>query len=617
MGQVHGGPGHWVRLGGWLVLAVAVLAACLPARSRAADILGCRFSDAAELVRLTRLPGYRLLDITDNFAAGLGNYCAPPVPVENLPRHLINALVTSEDRRFYEHGGIDWQGVLRAVVVNAQSGSLRQGGSTLTQQVLKNTCFRDDDGVVRKLKELLSVRKLEHALDKDAILEVYLNSIPFGGTGVAIRGIQAAARVYFGKYAQELTPLESAVLVQLIPAPNRYNPHVAPKLARERAVRLLDRMVEAGRLSPALARKGKGQALKLAPAVTGLPGFYPSGPQLGWLAQWARRESERLVGRPEGVVTLATTLRPRIQRAAERALGDVLRRHGQAAQVDQGAVVVLSYTGDVLAMVGGRDFRALQWNNATQARRQPGSAFKPFVYLAALERGLAPADTVQDKPLELRATTIRNDDEIYRGRISLGRALAVSSNPAAVRLAIGHVGEIAGVAKRLGIESPLTREVGLALGDSEVTLLELTAACAAIANGGRKVVPSILRSVRDNLDQMIWCREPARYDRVIELAHDAAIKGMLQLAVTEGTGRRADPGFPAFGKTGTTNDSRDAWFIGFTSRFVVGVWMGNEDSSPTRGIVGGGLPAEVWRRTVVEAHREPVVPAVGCPASRA
>ncbi len=595
-----------------LLAALAQGLAAPPAA--AANILGCEFADAADLVRRTRLTGTRILDIKDRFVAGLGNYYAPLVPYAKLPRHLIDAVVVSEDQRFFEHDGIDWRGVLRAMLENARAGAIRQGGSTLTQQTLKNTCFRDDDDLLRKVKEVLSAAEIEGALGKREVLEVYLNSVPFGGDRVVVHGVQAAARVYFGKYAEELTVLEAAVLAQLLPAPNRYNPHKAPELARERALALIQRMVRAGRLPAAAELVAQRQELRIAPSISGLPGYFASGPQLAWYALWARDEARRTVGPQAGVLTVATTLRPGIQAAAERALGQALRRHGQEHAIGQGAVVVLSHAGDVLAMVGGRDFRTLEWNNATQARRQPGSAFKPFVWAAALERGLAPSSRVLDRPIELGGVTIGNHDGRYRGEVTLGTALAWSSNPAAVRLARGHVPQIVELAHRLGIVSPLGTDAGIALGTSEVTLLELSAAYATIGNGGRRVTPSALRLVRDNDDRIVWCRRPPERPRVLRAEHAEALALMLRQAVRDGTGRQADPGFPAAGKTGTTNDNRDAWFVGFTDRFVVGVWLGNEKPVPMKGVSGGGLPARIWREIVRAAHEEPVIRPAGCPA---
>ena len=601
---------HAMRAGLAALLLTFAATVLPPAPARGADILGCSFDDAAGLVRQTRRPGFRILDARGGFVAGLRNYYAPPVPVGKLPRHLLDALVTSEDRRFFEHDGIDPLGLLRAAVADVRAMAFEQGGSTLTQQALKNTCFQDDPALVRKLKELVTARDLEAALSKRDILEVYLNSIFFGGTRAGIWGVQAAARVYFDKYAEALTPLESAVLVQLVPAPNRFNPHVAPAAARERALLLLDRMVEQKRLSAKAAKLAKSQKLVLTKPATGLPGYYGGTVQRGWFAQWARSETERLAGKRAGIVTARTTLSPEIQTIAERRLGAALARQGKLAGIDQGAVVVLGRGGEVLAMVGGRDFKALQWNNATQARRQPGSAFKPFVYLAALERGMRPASIVRDTPLELRAGTIRNHDGVYRGRIPLVEALVHSSNPAAVRLAIGHVPEVVDAARRLGIASPLTDEPGLALGISEVTLLELTGAYAGIAAGGRRVTPETVLAIRDNDDRVVWCREPPARPRVVRPEHIRDLDAMLAAAVRDGTGRQAAPrGIRAAGKTGTTDDFRDAWFIGYTDRFTVGVWLGNEKPTPMKGVAGGGLPAQIWRGIVEEAHALPPLPA--------
>ena len=598
-----------------MLMAVWLVAAVGPAPAIGADLLGCSFENAADLVRQTRRPGLRILDARGGFVAGLRNYYAPPVAIRKLPPHLLDALVTSEDRRFFEHAGIDPVGLLRAAVADVRALSFAQGGSTLTQQALKNTCFQDDPAFLRKVKELIAAGDLETALGKNDILEVYLNSIFFGGTRAGIWGVQAASRVYFDKYAEDLTPLEAAVLVQLVPAPNRFNPHVAPDLARQRAVRLLDTMVAERRLSAREARKAKAQRLVFTSPATGLPGYYGGTPQRGWFAQWARSEAEEHVGGLPGVVTVATTLRPDIQAIAERRLGTALARQGKLAGIDQGAVVVLGRGGEVLAMVGGRDYRTLQWNNATQARRQPGSAFKPFVYLAALERGLRPSSLVKDTPLRLRAGDIRNHDGVFRGPIALAEALAHSSNTAAVRLAMGHVPEVIGMARRLGITAPLTDEPGLALGISEVTLLELTGAYAGIAGGGRKVTPATVLAVRDNAERTVWCREPPARPQVVAAAAARAMDAMLAGAVRNGTGKAAAvSGLRVAGKTGTTDDFRDAWFIGYTDRFVVGVWLGNEKPAPMKAVTGGGLPAQIFRGIVEEAHALPPGPAT--PACR-
>lgn len=594
-----------------LVGAGAALTVLATKPAAAAIVLGCEFKDAEGLVLLKRERGARVLDEDGRFIAGLGRYYAPPVAVSELPRYLIQALVVSEDKNFDKHGGIDFTAIARAVTSNCMALAQAvwssdidfkfQGtGSTITQQTLKNVCFRDDHVILRKFKEFLAAGQLEDVLSKPEILYVYLNVIFFGGRTY---GIEAAARVYFGKSARDLTELEAAVLVQLINAPNDYNPHTDPKLALARAGRLLDRMVKKNYLTRSAAARARRQGLRLAAAQRGLPGYYKRV-DVGWFAGWARQQAERLVPTGNVVTTVVTTLRPKLQQITARHLRAAFEQHARRLRFDQGAAVVMALNGDVLAMVGGRDFRASQWDCATRARRQPGSAFKLFVYLAALERGLGPTAEVLDAPLQLEHKTIRNIDvkEEYRGVIPLREAFACSSNPAAVRLAMGHVPAIAEVARRLGISAPLGREAGLALGDKGVSLLELTAAYATIANRGLLAVPNGILEIRDNLNKPIWRRgSVAAARRVVQARHAEDMRDMLAQVVREGTGRRADPGYFAAGKTGTSNQYRDAWFVGFTERFVAGVWLGNEMNTPMNKVTGGGLPAEIWRAIMRDA----------------
>jgi penicillin-binding protein 1A len=587
------------------VLAALVLAAglLLPPPARAADLLGCSFESAEELARLAREDGARVLDHRGRFLAGLGRYYATPVAVEDLPRHLVDALVTSEDRRFFEHDGVDYRALGRALIANLAAFDIVQGGSTLTQQTLENACFRRDPELLRKVKELATAGSFESVLAKREILYVYLNTIYFGRRAY---GVQAAARVYFDKYAQALTPLESALLVQLIPAPNLYNPLADPKLARKRAHALLDRMVELDHLPAKVAARAKREKPVLASPQGAVPGYYAGGQlQAGWFATWAKKQAEALAPDLAGLPTLRTTLWPELQAIAAKRLEQALAREGKRLGVDQGAVLVMSPGGEILAMVGGRDFRRSQWNNATQAKRQPGSAFKLFVYLAALERGLGPAAPVQDEPLTLSGVAIRNFDNTFRGRIPLAEAFAFSSNPAAIRLARGHVQQVQDVARRLGITAPLTSDPGMALGVSELTLLDLTSAYAALANGGRRVDPRGLVEIRDGLDRTVWCDPAPPAPAVLAKAEVQAMRGLLEGVVRDGTGRAADPGFFAAGKTGTTDDYKDAWFIGFTDRFVAGVWLGNEQAQAMKGVTGGGLPARIWREIMTDAAKLP------------
>jgi penicillin-binding protein 1A len=588
------------RVAAALVLAAGLL---LAPPARAADLLGCSFESAEELARLAREDGARVLDHRGRFLAGLGRYYATPVGIEALPRHLVDALVTSEDRRFFEHDGVDYRALGRALIANLAAFDIVQGGSTLTQQTLENACFRRDPELLRKVKELATAGSFESVLAKREILYVYLNTIYFGRRAY---GVQAAARVYFDKYAQALTPLEAALLVQLIPAPNLYNPLADPKLARKRAHALLDRMVELDHLPAKVAARAKREKPVLASPQGAVPGYFAAGQlHAGWFATWARKQAEALAPGLAGLPTLRTTLWPELQAIAARRLEQALARKGKRLGVDQGAVLVMSPGGEILAMVGGRDFRRSQWNNATQARRQPGSAFKLFVYLAALERGLGPTTPVQDEPLTLSGVAIRNFDNRFRGRIPLAEAVAFSSNPAAIRLARGHVQQVQDVARRLGITAPLTSDPGMALGVSELTLLDLTSAYAALANGGRRVDPRGLVEIRDGLDRTVWCDPAPASARVLAKAEVQAMRGLLEGVVRDGTGRAADPGFFAAGKTGTTDDHKDAWFIGFTDRFVAGVWLGNERAQAMKGVTGGGLPARIWREIMADAAKLP------------
>jgi penicillin-binding protein 1A len=573
------------------------------------DLLGCSFEDAEHLARLGREGGVRLLDHRGKFLAGVGRYYGPLVAFDDLPPHLVAALIAKEDRRFLEHGGVDWWGLGRATVETAKGLATgqggRQGGSTLTMQVLKNICFPRHPDLARKIEEIAVAGELEARLTKEQIIFVYLNTVNFGRRAY---GVQAAARVYFWKDVRNMTALESAVLVQLLTAPSVYNPHRNPDEALRRAKELLDGMVDQKRLSKKAAAQAKKQKLALASSQRNVPGYYANDRlDVGWFAAWAQHDAKAFVPGLDGVPTLRTTLWPELQAIAAERMARAFATDAARLGFDRGAVVIMSPVGEILAMIGGPDFRRSQFNNAVDAERQPGSAFKLFVYLAALERGLTPSSLIEDTKLNLSSGPIRNHDGVYRGLVPLSQALATSSNTASMRLALGgHVPAVQGVARRLGVTTPLKDEVGMALGTSEMSLQELTAAYAAVANGGHRVSPRGLVEIRDRFDHTVWCdadRPGAK--RALAEQHARAMTGMLAGVVTDpnGTGRRANPGFFAAGKTGTTDEYVDAWFIGFTERFVAGVWLGNEKRTSTRGVTGGGLPAVIWRDIVRKASK--------------
>ena len=572
------------------------------AAATAAPAEALELGDPLLLVVDNRERGLRVLGSRGEFVAARGAYYAPPVPFPQLPKHLVDALVASEDRRFYDHFGLDPQSLARALWSTVTGR--RQGGSTLTQQTLKEIYLKTHSPILRKLvEEPLLAPILDYNLSKEDILYVYLNRVFFGGGAY---GVEAASRVYFAKYARELSVLEAAVLVSLLPAPNRLNPHRDPERATRRAHRVIDQMVEQERLPAPEAERAKRQRLAVAPPRSAWGGFHPQGTQVGWFARWVEQEADGLTDRRSGTRTVLTTLETRIQRSAERHLGEALGRHGGRLNIEEGAVAVMRPAdGAVLAMVGGRDFRATEWNNATQARRQPGSVAKLFVWLAALERGMHPTHAVSDAPLALGGRPVRNFDDRYLGDIALETALARSSNTAAVRLAAADTEAVRAVARRLGVTADLEGEAGdLALGAWEARLVELVAAFASVANGGFRVVPWTAQEMRANDGAIVFAGAERPRERVLRAQHAAEMRRMLAGVVREGTGRAADPGFWAAGKTGTTSGNRDAWFVGFTERLVAGVWLGNAASStPMDGVSGGGLPAQIWRAVMMDAAR--------------
>jgi penicillin-binding protein 1A len=579
--------------------SLAAVSVAAPAAPAGALELG----DPLRLVVDNRERGLRVLGARGEFVAARGAYYAPPVPFPHLPKHLVDALVASEDRRFYDHFGLDPLSLVRALWSTATGRT--QGGSTLTQQTLKEVYLKTHSPILRKLvEEPLLAPILDYNLSKEDILYVYLNRVFFGGGAY---GVEAASRVYFAKYARELSVLEAAVLVSLLPAPNRFNPHRDPERAVQRAHRVIDQMVEQDRLTPAEAERAKRQRLAVAAPRSAWGGFHPQGAQVGWFARWAEQEADGLTDARSGTRTVLTTLDSRIQKAAEKHLGEALERHGKRLNIEEGAVVVMHPAdGAVLAMVGGRDFRATEWNNATQARRQPGSVAKLLVWLAALERGAPPTQLVSDEPLTLGGRPVRNFDDRYGGDITLEAALARSSNTAAVRLAAADTAAVRGVARRLGVSADMEGgEAGdLALGAWEARLVELVAAFAAVANGGFRVVPWTVQEMRANDGALVFAGAERPRERVIGARHAADMRRMLAGVVREGTGRAADPGFWAAGKTGTTSGHRDAWFVGFTDRFVAGVWLGNTSAgTPMNGVSGGGLPAQIWRAVMNDAAR--------------
>lgn len=506
----------------------------------------------------------------------------------DFPDLLVNAVLSIEDRRFYGHIGIDPLGILRAARANFDAGGIVEGGSTITQQLVRlRLLVGRERNMQRKLRELFAALWLDFRMDKDAILTEYLNRIYLGAGAY---GVPAAARVYFGKRLDELSVAEAAMLAGLIKAPSEYNPMHNPAAARHRAAHVLDAMVATG----AIDAKAAAQA-KAAPAK--VRGTTEVAPATSWFADWiAKHEFPKVAGADRGTLKVRTTLVPELQQAAEDVIAEALRKPRRGGPF-QAALVAMRPDGAVVAMVGGRDYHQSQFNRAADAQRQPGSAFKLFVYLAALRSGYSPGDLVDASPIRIQRWEPENYGGRRHGTLTLEQAFAQSVNTAAVRLAT-EVGlpKVMAAARDLGIDAPLTPVPSLALGSAEVTLVDLTGAFASV-RAGRRVDPFGIIAFGPEKQGLRTLGAPA--GRTI--SHAEELTALLRRVVTSGTGRGADTGGFVAGKTGTSQNHRDAWFIGFNEALVVGVWIGNDDQAPMRGVTGGSMPAQIWRQFVKTA----------------
>jgi len=543
-----------------------------------------------EIAAVNRRPSITLMAADGTLLTTYGEVYGETVRVADLPPYVPQAVLAVEDRRFYDHFGVDLLGLARAMLANVRAGRIVQGGSTITQQLAKNLFLTPERTIKRKVQEMLLALWLEHKFGKDQILSLYLNRVYFGA---GTYGLDAAARHYFGKPATQVSLYEAAQLAGLLKAPSRYNPVRDRDQAHERTALVLRAMIESGFVSAAEAEQARVQ--KTA-------GRAIAGAQARYFADWIMGQVASYVGRIDGDLTVITTLNPYQQRVAEEELAAMLDGDGQKRRVGQGAVLILDPDGAVRAMVGGRDYGESQFNRVTQALRQPGSAFKPFVYLAGLEDGLLPDDKLLDAPLDIDGWTPKNYADRYYGEVTVREAFARSLNAATVRLS-QRVGpeRVAAAARRLGITSDIEAAPSIALGTSEVTLLELTGAYAVFANHGNGVWPYGVVEIRGPNGEILFRRRGDGPGRLVQPRIVDRMTNLMHAVVAWGSGKGADPKRPAAGKTGTSQDSRDAWFVGFTGELVAGVWLGNDDGTPTAGVTGGSLPAVLWRRVVARA----------------
>jgi len=541
-----------------------------------------------------RPPSVLILGANGATLATRGDMGGAEVPLRELPDYVPKAFVAIEDRRFYSHHGIDPWGILRAGARDVLHRGATQGGSTITQQLAKNLFLTQERTVTRKLQEAVLALWLEHKFSKAQILELYLNRVYFGSGAY---GIEAAAQRYFGKSARKLTLPEAAMLAGLVQSPSRLAPTRNPDGAERRAGMVIAAMAELKMIGDEAAKRA---------LITPARAIKPSGGgSVNYVADWVMDAVDDLIGHVDQDIVVETSIDPALQTAAEQSLDDVLAQKGDKLDVSEGALVAMTPDGVVRALVGGRNYAESQFNRAIAARRQPGSAFKPFVYLTALEHGLTPDTVREDKPISVQGWRPENFEHEYLGPVTLTQALANSLNTVSVRLTM-EVGPPAVVrtAYRLGIESKLEPNASIALGTSEVSVIELVSAYATFANGGLAVAPHVVERIRATDGKTLYTRSTQALGRIVDPRYIGMMNTMMRETLVSGTARRADlPGWLAAGKTGTSQDFRDAWFIGYTSRLVTGVWLGNDDNSPTKKAVGGGLPVEIWSRFMRTAHQ--------------
>ena len=582
----------WVRLG----LCVCVIGAL----GVSAVLVGLArdLPDTSALNAAPRTASYTFLDRQGRMITRRGQGIGQPITADTLPRNLADAVIAVEDRRFYSHFGVDLLGMARAAYINMRAGYVVQGGSTITQQLAKNLFLSSERTYKRKAQEVMLAIWLERRFTKDEILALYLNRVYFGAGAY---GADAAARRYFGHGTHELTIGEAALLAGLLKAPSRYSPATDAQRAAVRATVVLDLMLETGRISEQERLDAANTPIRVSRGA--------SSPGAGWFADWMTAEVRETVGPQDQDLIIHTTLDIDAQRAAEYALASVLNEVDLARGAAEGALVALDTTGGVLAMVGGRDYASSPYNRAVNAHRQPGSAFKAFVYAAAFEGGLYPEDIYVDSPVQFGDYSPQNYNDRYEGLMDLETAFAKSSNSIAVQVAeTTDRAYVLRTARRLGIESRLENTHAVSLGAYEVTPIEMASAYAPFMNGGFKAQAFALTRIETLNGEVLYERAGLSSERV--LAHRVVqdMKGLFAAVTREGTGRGARvAGRSVYGKTGTTNNNRDAWFAGWADGIVASVWMGNDDSSATDHSVGGAGPAAAFSRFIEYA---PIYPGV-------
>ena len=590
---------RWV-VGAFLILALLGLFGYLQAKSYLFDGLP-NLPDKSTMWELNLQPNTTLYDKDGKLLGHRGPYLGRPLKLTEMPRHVPDAFLAIEDERFYQHGGIDRKAILRAFFENSKSGTTTQGGSTLTQQLVKNMILTPEKTYRRKFQEAWLAYEMETMLSKPEILELYLNRIELGNRSF---GVEAAAQRYFGKSATKISLPEAAMLAALPQAPSRLNPAKNYDGAWDRGKLVLRRMLVNSMITPAEMAAAENNPPVIKEVVEG---EMLESAVIGHVFDLIQEQAQGLIGSKDKDLIIWTTIDPAMQLAAHENLNRVLEKEGKRKKVTEGALVsVDNATGGVRAMIGGRDYSASKFNRAAQAERQPGSSFKAFVYAAALENGFTPGTVRIDQPTEIAGWQPENYTKRYRGPMTIREALKLSINTIAAQVGaeVGPANVVA-LSKRFGISTNLRSTYSIALGASEVTLIDLTQAYMVFANEGVRKPPYLIESINNTSGENLYKRRELAPQRVYAVPYARQMSSMLRDVIDSGTGHGARLGSrQAGGKTGTSQDYRDAWFIGFSADLTTGVWLGNDDNSEMVNVTGGLLPVDAWKSYMLKAHKD-------------
>jgi len=584
-----------------ILLGLALLAVTLTLAVRAYIFTDMpALPDKAAMWELNLAPTVTLLDTDGNRLGHRGPDIGRPRSLTELPRHVPDAFLAIEDERFFEHDGVDREAILRAVWTNLRAGERAQGGSTLTQQLVKNLVLSPEKTYRRKLQEAILAARMEQVLSKPEILELYINRSTMG---IQVFGVEAASQTYFNKPATELTIAEAALLAAIPKAPSRLDPRENFDGAWSRAGLVLDRMLA----NDLITSKQAQDARTNPPVLADSTDTHLDESLLGFAFDHLMNEATALIGTDTQDLVITTSLDAKVMRDSHAAMTTALEKYGQSKSVSEGAVITLdNKTGAVVSMIGGRSYTDSKFNRAVQAQRQPGSAFKPFVYAAALEDGFSPGTVRIDQPLTIGKWKPENYTKRYRGPMTIREALKLSINTIAAQVG-AEVGpsRVAALARRFGMSSDLREVYSLALGSSEVNLLELTSAFTVFANDGLHRPPHTIMAITDTSERRLFTRRDPRPERVYSRDFARQMTSILHDVVETGTGYAARfDGRELAGKTGTSQDYRDAWFVGYSASHTTGVWLGNDDNTSMKGVTGGLIPVDVWRDTMRAVHTD-------------